>query len=60
MEFLDGGLLKHNHRCSWEGVHLLGTLKKRINSQVYEEKHSKMWISSQVFFKDFVDRFGTT
>ena len=46
MEFLDGGLLKHNHRCSWEGVHLLGTLKKRINSQVYEEKHSKMWISS--------------
>ena len=23
------------------------------------EQLSKMWISSQVFFKDFVDRFGT-
>ena len=25
-----------------------------------KEGLSKMWISSQLFFKDFVDRFGTT
>ena len=53
-------------------IHLYAKLKKRIISQVYiisvyhqcmfidTEQLSKMWISSQVFFKDFVDIIGTT
>ena len=54
--------IKNNHRYNQE----YGKLKKRIPSQVYfkdfvhTEQFSKMQIFLQVFFKNFVDRFGTT
>ena len=44
MEFLEGGLLKLISKILF----------------IDTEHVSKMQISSQVFFKDFVDRFGTT
>ena len=45
---------------NWKKKKFLQRCISKIFLFIDTERHSKMWIFSWVFFKDFIDRFGTT
>ena len=60
--FKGGWCIKNSHKYNQEYGKLKNKKQKKIPSHVFidTEQLSKMQISLQVFFTDFVDRLGTT